>query len=101
MKFEFISGDERVDIQDIHRCLMNILSIPEGSIPLARGLGLRWANLSQMPPELENDMATEIVEKVERSEPRVSVNEVLFSYDTDGMVTVTIELEGGIMDGNE
>lgn len=82
-------------MQDIIRCLTNLLSIPSGSIPLARRLGLDWANLSKIPQDMENDIATDIVGKVDEFEPRVSVSEVTFSYDEDGMATANILLEEG------
>lgn len=101
MKFDFVfeKDGSTWECQDIRRCLTNLLSIPAGSIPLDRELGLSWAALSQIPPEMENDIATEIVGKVEQYEPRVSVSEVSFTYDMDGMATVHIELEKGDEDG--
>lgn len=95
MKAEFLFEGGSAVHQNICRCLTNILNIPAGSIPLSRELGLSWSGLSRIPPELENDIATEIVEKVEEYEPRVSVSNVSFSYEDDGMVTVRIELEKG------
>lgn len=95
MKAEFLFEEGSAEYQNICRCLTNLLNIPAGSIPLSRGLGLSWSGLSRIPPELENDIATEIVEKVEEYEPRVSVSNVSFIYEDDGMVTVRIELEKG------
>ena len=95
MVFNFISEDGTSGAEDICRCLNNILNIPEGSIPLARGLGINWRNLSQIPPDLENDIATEIIEKIEEYEPRVSVNEVTFTYGDEGVAIVNILLVKG------
>lgn len=95
MTLNFMSENDSLKIQDIIRCLTNLLSIPCGSVPLARGMGLDWVNLSKIPPEMENDIATDIIGKVDEFEPRVSVSEVTFSYDTDGMATVNILLEEG------
>lgn len=95
MKFRFISENRDLQNSDILRCLTNIMNIPEGSIPLGRGIGLRWANLSQIPPDMENDVATDVIEKVERYEPRVSIPEVNFEYDGEGGTTAVIIVEKG------
>jgi len=95
MELNFMSENNSQKMQDIIRCLTNLLSIPSGSIPLSRRLGLDWANLSKIPQDMENDIATDIVGKVDEFEPRVSVSEVTFSYDEDGMATANILLEEG------
>lgn len=95
MKFKFIPQGNVSENQDICRCLTNILSIPAGTIPLARGLGISWANLSKIPADIENDVATEIIEKVEQYEPRVAVSEVTFDYDDKGDLIANIIIERG------
>lgn len=97
MEFNFMyKGDiASSEIQDISKCLGNLSSIPEGTIPLARRMGLSWGNLSQIPPDMENDYATEFVEKVEEFESRVSVDDVSFSYNADGLATANAILEKG------
>ena len=97
MEFNFMyKGDfTPTEIQDISKCLGNLSSIPEGTIPLARRMGLSWGNLSQIPADMENDYATEFVEKVEEFENRVSASDVSFSFDTDGVSTVNAIIEKG------
>ena len=94
MDFKLVNSGNftSAEIQELSNCLKNILNIPEGSIPLARKLGMSWANLSQIPADMENEYATELIEKVEEFEPRVSVSEVSFSYKAE-MVIVNIVLE--------
>lgn len=99
MQYNYVSKGKISEIQDICRCLDNILSIPSGTIPLARGLGISWAGLSKIPADAENDIATEIIEKIERYEPRVAVDEVTFEYDENGAVVANIIIEKG--DGGE
>ena len=94
MEFKLLSSDN-IKKKNISKCLENILNIPEGSIPLSRGMGLKWNVLSKIPPDMENDIATDIVEKLERYEPRVSVKEVTFSYQEDGEVLINIHIEKG------
>ena len=95
MQLNLIGNEDISEMEDISRCINNILSIPSGSIPLARGFGVRWTNLSKVPPDLENDIATEIIEKVEKYEPRVSVAQVTLEYDESGTVSANIVLRKG------
>ena len=97
MEFNFMyKGDfAPTEIQSISKCLGNLSSIPEGTIPLARRMGLSWGNLSQIPADMENDYVTEFVEKVDEFEPRVSVSDVSFSYDADGMAIANAVIERG------
>lgn len=95
MKFDFAYTGQFTlsELEDIGRCIKNLTNIPAGSIPLARGMGISWAGLSQIPEDLENDYATELIEKIEQYEPRVTVREVSFSYDSQGHATVHAILE--------
>lgn len=95
MELRLVSDGSMTEIEDISKCISNLLSVPAGSLPLARGLGISWANLSKVPPELENDIATEIISKLSEYEPRVSVRGVTFGYDDEGKVTANIAVERG------
>lgn len=101
MKFNFISENESEEINNIIDCLQNILAIPEGSIPLNRGLGLKWSSLSTVPEDLENDYATDLMEKVEKWEPRIEVVAVEFEYGEDGQAAVNVQIELTETEGNE
>jgi phage baseplate assembly protein W len=95
MQLDLLTQGDISELNDIKKNMNNLLSIPAGSIPLARGLGISWANLSKINPDLENDYATEIVEKMAKYEPRVSVSQVTFSYNDAGEAVVHIAIEGG------
>ena len=88
MEFKLVSGEDfsSAEMQELAKCLENLLNIPEGSIPLARKMGMSWANLSRIPADMENEYATELIEKIEEFEPRVSVSEVTFSYEAETAV---------------
>ena len=45
--------------------------------------------------ELENDIVTDIVAKVDTYEPRVSVSNVAFEHTQDGETKIKVYLEGG------
>lgn len=88
------------EIEDIRQCLDCILGIAEGSCPMNRGLGVNWDVLDGIPPDMENEVATDIMEKVDEYEPRVAVEEVSFQHDGEGGVVMTITLgKGGDSDG--
>lgn len=93
MQFSFVTGDKSEEMTDAIKCLENILSIPEGSIPLNRGIGLSWASLSSVPEDIENDYATELMEKVEEYEPRARVTDVQFTHSENGSTAASIQVE--------
>lgn len=93
MQFSFMTDDKSEEMADAIKCLENILSIPEGSIPLNRGIGLSWASLSSVPEDIENDYATELMEKVEEYEPRVRVTDVQFTHSESGRTSASIQVE--------
>lgn len=92
IEFNFKTPEQSEEMSDIIYCLKNILSIPAGSIPLSRGLGLDWTNLSFVPEDLEDDYAVDLMEKVEEWEPRILVTEVEFNH-TEGSTAVDVTVE--------
>ena len=101
MQFSFTTNDKSEEMTDAIRCLENILSIPEGAVPLNRGLGLSWASLSSVPEDIENDYATELMEKVEKYEPRVRVMDVQFVHSGNGSTSASIQVEMAELDSSE
>lgn len=95
IEYEYSEDFTKGQIKDIQRNLRNLFRIPKNSIPLSRGMGLKWDSLSQIPPDLENDYATDVVEVIETYEPRVSVDKVEFKYDNEGKTISTVHLERG------
>lgn len=96
MNFYFRSEEQTEEMNDIVRCLNVLCSVPEGSMPLARKFGLSWRMLSEIPLEMENDFATEIVSKALQFEPRVRVMQTDFQHDSEhgeSNVFITIERE--------
>lgn len=93
--FDFQEEMSETEVNDILRNLNNIFRIPEGTLPLLRGLGLSISNVSKIPTDLENDIVTDIVTKVDEFEPRVSVSNVEFEHTQDGETKIKVYLEGG------
>ncbi len=101
MNFHLKSEEETAEMRNILKCLHNLCSIPEASMPCARGIGLSWASLSEILPDMENDYATEIISKVNQFEPRVRVIQVSFSQNQElGSVEVLVEVERTEEDGD-
>lgn len=79
---------EDVDIQmdmslseseDILKCLRHLYTTPTGTYPMNRDFGID-ANVVDMPlPAAKTMLAAEYINKTEIYEPRVEVDEVLFS----------------------
>jgi hypothetical protein len=86
------SGD---DAEDIARCLQNLYQTLEGTCPLDRSFGLSQDILGATTDAAQNDLAVEIIEKTEKYEPRVSVREVNFTANDEGMIQAEVILENG------
>ena len=75
------------EFEDIKMCLETLLSIRAGSQPLDRELGIDYEQIVGFPLDVaKNMLSLEIIEKVERYEPRVEVSSVSFTGDTDGQL---------------
>lgn len=98
--FDFQEEMSEAEVNDILRNLNNIFRIPEGTLPLLRSLGLSISNVSKIPTDLENDIVTDIVAKVDEFEPRVSVSNVEFKHTQDGETEIKVYLEGGENSGD-
>ena len=67
--------------EDILMCLKHLYSTKAGERPLDREFGLN-ADFIGMPMDVaQNEYAIEVIEKTERYEPRVEVEEVEFEYN--------------------
>ena len=89
MNLAFKTQDDSEEIREIVKNLEVICSVREGSIPMARGLGLNWTALDDVPMDMENEYATDLIAKVEAFEPRVIVEECTFEHSPDGETTAT------------
>ena len=78
--FEYGTGSE-AEREEIIRCVRNIIMTPVGTCPLYRDFGINTSFVDYPIDVAQNMCAVEIMEKVERYEPRVSVSEVTFSTD--------------------
>lgn len=99
IQFEFLDELENSEIKDILKNLNNIFRLSEGTLPLLRGVGLSIDNVSKIPVDLENDIATDMVSKVDLFEPRVSVSSVDFFHDQNGKTIIKVYLEKGTENG--
>lgn len=79
--------DER---EDVMRCLRTLLTTPAGTAPLVRDFGIDNSILDMPMNAAQNILAAEIMEKVDRYEPRVRVEAVEFTPSTDGRITAKV-----------
>lgn len=76
---------------DIKQCLETLLSIQAGSQPLDRELGIDFEGIVGYPLNVARNMLSlEIIEKVNRYEPRVEVDSVQFEVGMDGILSPCI-----------
>lgn len=75
------------EFADIKQCLETLLSIRAGTQPLDRELGIDLDSIVSYPLDVaKNMLALEIIEKVDRYEPRVEVSSIDFETNTDGQI---------------
>ena len=81
------SGFSPEEFADIKQCLETLLSIRAGTQPLDRELGIDLDSIVSYPLDVaKNMLALEIIEKVDRYEPRVEVSSIDFETNTDGQI---------------
>lgn len=72
---------------DIKMCLETLLSIRAGSQPLDRDLGIDFDEIVGYPADVaKNMLSLEIIEKIDRYEPRVEVDFIEYEVNTDGLL---------------
>jgi phage baseplate assembly protein W len=81
--------------EEILRCIRNLIMTPVGTVPLDRDFGIDQSILGLPIDAAQSLLAVEIIDKVERYEPRVSVTEVELTATIDGKITAKVVIESG------
>lgn len=80
-------GFSQQEFEDIRLCLDTLLSVRAGSQPLDREFGINFDSIVGFPVNVaKNMLSLEIMEKVDRYEPRVKVDCIDFLNDEDGIL---------------
>lgn len=91
---EIAVDGELAERDDIIRCIRNLMLTPAGTVPLDRDFGLNQSTFMSVPIETaKNLLAIELIEKIERYEPRASVKEVDMTGTVDGQIKVRVVIE--------
>ena len=79
---ESFSEDE---LNEINECVSNLLSTIAGEQGLDRNFGIETREIMDVPTEeAENLITLEIIEKIDKYEPRVEVDDIEFEYNGEG-----------------
>ncbi len=92
---EFNIRGELPEAEDVLRCLRNLIMTPEGTAPLDRDFGLNQDFIGYPLGAAQNLLAVEIMDKVDRYEPRVRVLEVNCTSDMEGQITAKVVITSG------
>lgn len=81
-------------IEEIIQNVRTILTTRKGSVPLDRGFGINTDLLDLPVTIIRTRLTNEIIEAVEKFEPRVKVTNVVFNQNTenDGVVVPTVRI---------
>lgn len=92
---EFNVRGEIPEAEEILRCIRNLIMTPVGTVPLDRDFGIDQSILGLPIDAARSLLAVEIIDKVERYEPRVSVSEVELTANIDGQIIAKVVIESG------
>jgi hypothetical protein len=81
--------------EDVLRCLRNLILTPAGTIPLDRDFGIDNSCLGYPIDVAQNVFAVELIDKVQKYEPRANVVEVSFTPDNNGRITAEVVITSG------
>lgn len=73
---------------DIYRSLQTLLSTPAGTLVHDREYGIDWNGVDYPPDVAEAMLMAEVVEKVERYEPRAVIEDVIPEAAADGTLRI-------------
>lgn len=92
-----LSAKERAgkELEDIRRCVENLLQTPVGTCGMYRDFGMDYSFLDLPEPAAKAAYTAEAIEKIERYEPRVRVVSVQWTANSGGRMEprLTLELE--------
>lgn len=93
VEFELDGTMDEAD--EIMRCLRNLLLTPAGTVPLDRDFGLNNSFLGLPIDTAQSVLAVEMMDKVDKYEPRVSVKEVELIPTAEGKITAKVVITSG------
>ena len=83
------------EVEDITRCLRTLIMTPVGTCPLDREFGVSQDPVSLPIPVAQNEMALEIISKIDRYEPRVTGCSIDFEAADDGKFMLKVVCQIG------
>ena len=85
------SGFTEKELEDVDECVSNLLSTIAGEQGLDRDFGIDTSGITDMTTEeAENMLTIEVIEKIDRYEPRAEVDDIEFIYSVEGRVSPKI-----------
>ena len=97
VQISFLYGEgDTPERREIYRNVRTILRTPAGTCPLYRDFGIDTSVAIDRPMDVaKNFLAVEIMEAVERYEPRVRVSAVDFDANQDGSLKAKVVIADG------
>lgn len=91
MILNYVDGDSKgfteEEFANVKLCLETLLSVAAGTQPYDREFGIDYDGIVGYPiPVAQNMLSVEIAEKVEKYEPRASVESIEFTVNGDQLI---------------
>ncbi len=90
---EITVDGELAERDEIIRCIQNLALTPAGTVPLDRDFGLDNSFMGMPIETAKNILAIELINKIDRYEPRASVKEVDMTGSVDGQIRIRVVIE--------
>ncbi len=90
---EIAVDGELAERDEIIRCIQNLALTPAGTVPLDRDFGLDNSFMGMPIETAKNILAIELINKIDRYEPRASVKEVDMTGSVDGQIRIRVVIE--------
>lgn len=78
---------------EVIRCIQNLALTPAGTVPLDREFGVDISFLGMPIKTAKNILAIELINKIDKYEPRASVKEVDMTGTVDGQIKIRMVIE--------
>lgn len=91
--YKIVLSGTLLEQDNVERNVRTLFDTREGTMPGNRDFGLNWDCLDSLPEVAESLFFAEVIEKIERYEPRVMVESITYEHK-EGVIIPLVYLTG-------